>query len=156
LVLHGSDVGAEHQIELAGVREAFGRAAGRAGVAFDLVFAETLLAGPAIDERVAETGDVATGLPNAGGHQDGGVEADDVVTLAHHAAPPGVFNVALQLNADGAVVPGGAEAAVDLAAGKDEAAALGEGDERLHVDASRRIGGHDRSLRRCPVTLSAA
>ena len=54
--------------------------------------------------------------------------------------PPLALDVLLELNAEGAVVPGGAVAAVDLARWIDEASPLAQADER--VDA---IGGHGKS-----------
>ena len=67
-------------------------------------------------------------------HENGGVEGDGVVAELEHGAPPGIFDVALELGAEGAVVPGGVEAAVDFAALEEEAAALGEGEELVHGD----------------------
>ena len=97
-----------------------------------VVRAEPLLAVPAVDERVGEAGDVAARLPHLGRHEDRGVEADDVVAQLDHRAPPGVPDVALQLDAERAVVPGRAEPAVDLARLEHEAPALGEGRDGLH------------------------
>ena len=68
----------------------------------------------------------------AGRRQDGGVEADHVVAQLHHRAPPGVLDVAQQQHADGPVVVGGAEAAVDLGRREHEAAALRQVDDLLH------------------------
>ena len=126
-ILHGADVGLEHEVELARRGHRAGcAAAGAEAVAGELILAEALLALPAIDERVGEVLEVAAGLPHLRRHEDGGIEAHDVGALAHHGAPPLLLDVALQLDAHGAVVPGGGEAAVDLAAGEHEAAPLGQ------------------------------
>ena len=104
----------------------------RAGLG-QLVGAEALLAVAAVDQRIGEGGDVAARLPHLRRHEDGGVETDDVVAQLHHGPPPGVLDVALEEHAERPVVPGGAEAAVDLARGEDEAASLGEVDDAVHL-----------------------
>jgi hypothetical protein len=60
---------------------------------------EALVAGLALGERVGERLDVAGGRPNVAGQDHGGVEADDVVTLLHHGAPPLPADVLLKLHA---------------------------------------------------------
>ena len=153
-VLDGTHEGLEHQVELSRLGElAVGVLAGllgrlpRAGGVSELVGAEARLAGLAVDQRVGEAGDVAGGLPDAGVHQDGGVEALDVVALAHHRIPPALLDVVLQLDAERAVVPDGAGASVDLGGLEDEAPALGEADEGVEdVGAGR--GGHTGKLTR--------
>ncbi len=97
-----------------------------------LVGAEAALAGLAVDHRVGEGVDVAAGLPDAGVHDDGGVQAHHVVPLLDDGAPPGLLDVVLELHAQGPVVPEAADAAVDLAALKDEPPALAQGDEGVH------------------------
>src|SRR5205823_6191375 len=67
----------------------------------------------------------------------GGVQAHDVVARAHHRLPPLPADVLLELDAERAVVPRRAGAAVDLAAGVHESPALGEAD-----DGVDEIGGH--------------
>src|SRR5581483_5269763 len=119
VVFDGSDVGLEHEVAGPGGGEAvFGAAVGAGARGWEVVGAEALLAVAAVDEGVGEGGDVAAGFPDLGGHEDGGVEADDVVALLDHGAPPGVLDVAFEEDADGPVVPGGAEPAVDLAGGE--------------------------------------
>ena len=44
------------------------------------------------------------------------------------------FYVALELSSEGAVVPGGVDAAVDFAALEEEATSFGEGEEFIHCD----------------------
>src|SRR5581483_4555799 len=111
----------EHEVELTCLGEL---AAALAGVLVGLlgtedlrevVGAEARLALLAVYERVAEAGDVARRLPHARVHQDRAVEPDDVAARPDHLAPPRVLDVALELDADRAVVPAAREAAVDLA-----------------------------------------
>ena len=103
-------------------------ASGVPGHALDLgiVGAKALLAVLAVDERIGEAGDVAARLPDPRVHQDRGVEPLDVVARAHHRVPPALLDVLLELDAERAVVPHGAGAAVDLRRLEDEAAALAE------------------------------
>src|SRR6476659_234323 len=70
--------------------------------------------------------------------KDRRVEGDDVVAVLQHRPPPLGFDVVLQQHAVVAVVVGGADAAVDLGGGEDEAAPLAEGDDLLHRDVHRR------------------
>ena len=131
-VFDGAHEGLEHEVELSRVGE-FALAVG-AGLGVDVVGAESLMAGAALDEGVGEVAEVSAGLPGGGMHEDGGVEGNGVVAELEHGAPPGIFDVALELGAEGAVVPGGVEAAVDFAALEEEAAAFGEGEELVHGD----------------------
>ena len=140
-VLHRADVGLEHQVELAGLGQlAVGAVAGvlrrllRAGRVLEVVGAEALAAGPAVDHRVAEAAEVAGGLPDLRVLEDRRVEGDDVVALGQHRAPPLVLDVVLEQHAVVAVVVGGAESAVDLGGGENEAPALGQGDDFVHRD----------------------
>ena len=75
---------------------------------------------------------MARGRPHGGRAEDGGVEADDVVAQLHHGAPPGVLDVAQHVDPERAVVVGGAEAAVDLGRGEDEAAGAAQPHHLLH------------------------
>ena len=74
----------------------------------------------------------------AGGDEDGGVEADDVVAQLHHRPPPRVLHVAQQQDAERAVVVGRAEAAVDLGRREHEAAPLAQVDDLVEQG---RVGG---------------
>ena len=150
VVLDGSDVRLEHEVEGARLGEVLG-AAGGAGDALgqlpvlavgdqlpplllaELVGAVALLAVLAVDHGVGEAAEVAGGLPDARVHDDRGVEADDVLTAVDGEAPPGVADVALELGAHRAVVPEAVDAAVDFGAGEDEAAALAQRDDGFEV-----------------------
>src|SRR5262249_17582165 len=105
--------------------------------ASDVVGAEALFALAAVDQRVGETGQVTGGLPHPGVHEDRAIDADDIIARLHHIAPPGVLDVALQLDADRTVIPAARQAAVDLAGLEGEPAALGQVHDLLH-----RHGGH--------------
>ena len=130
-------------------------AAARAGVrVVELVEPEPLLALLAVDERVGEVRQVAGRLPHRRRAEDRRVEADDVVAQLHHRPPPGVLHVAEHQHAEGPVVVGGPEAAVDLGAREHEAAALAQVDDLVEQRRIRR-GRHGRRLpvaSRRPIT----
>ena len=159
-ILGDALVGLEHQVELPDVGEVVPAAAGAGDFLFpdeghqvllghglhvhvqvilldialhQLVGPVPHLAGLAVDKGVVEGGDVAGGRPDLGIHEDGGVEADVVGVLLDEFFPPGPLDVVFQLHAQGAVVPAVGEAAVNLAAGEDEAPALAEGDDFFHA-----------------------
>ena len=98
----------------------------------ELVGAEALLALLAVHQGVGEAAQMAGGHPGLGIHQDGGVEADVVGVLLDEFLPPGALDVVLELHAQGAVVPGVGQAAVDLGAGENEAAALAQRNDLIH------------------------
>ena len=135
-VFNGAHESLEHEVELAGVGE-FALAVG-AFIGIEVVGAESLMADAAFYEGVGEAAEMAAGLPGGGVHEDGGVESNGVVAVLEDGTPPGVLDVSLELGAEGAVVPGGVEAAVDFAALEEEAASLGEGEEFFHGDG---LGG---------------
>ncbi len=83
VVLHRTDVGLEHQVEVAGLGERVLHAAVRARARLrQLVRPEPLLAVLAVHQGVREGLQVAAGLPDLGGHQDRRIEAHDVVAVA--------------------------------------------------------------------------
>ena len=98
----------------------------------DLVGAEALMTLTAVHQRIGESTEVAGGNPGLRIHQDGGVQTDVVAVLLDELLPPGPLDVVLQLHAERTVVPGVGEAAVDLAAGKDETAVFAEGNDLVH------------------------
>jgi len=77
---------------------------------------------------------VAARLPHPGVHQDRSLEADDVPAQADHVPPPEMPDVPPHLDAERTIVPRRPEATVDLARLEDEAPALAQGDEGVHVD----------------------
>ena len=162
LVLHRAHVAGEHQVEAArrrerlavvGTDEAEARGHGlvaeiRLGEILgsgQLVEAVAAVAFGALDQGVAERAHVTRRDPHLGVHEDAGIQPHDVVAILDHGPPPGALDVVLELHAQGPVVPHGVDAAVDLGRGEDEAAALGQRDDRLEVgDGGRdgvRIGG---------------
>ena len=104
-----------------------------AGGAFgnQLVGAVTALAGTAVQQRVGEAGHMAGGDPDLGIHQDGGVQAHIIGAFLDKLLHPGLLDVVLELNAQGAVVPAVGQAAVDLAAGVDKPAVFAEVDDHV-------------------------
>jgi hypothetical protein len=97
-----------------------------------VVLAEAVVAAGALDERVGEAGDVPGRLPHERRHDDGGLEAHDIVAELDHAAPPGGADVPAELDPEGAVVPRRAQSPVDLAGLEGDAPALGQGGDGLH------------------------
>ena len=153
-VLHRADRGLEHEVELARLgqvalrrlaRELGGLApAWRLG---EMVGAEALLAGAAVDQRVREPGEVARGLPRARVLDDRRVERDDVVALLDHRLPPCADDVVLEQHAVVPVVVRVGDPAVDVRGGEDEAAALAQRHDLVH---GYDVFGHEaRHSRRC-------
>ena len=137
--LHRPGVGLEHEVELAGLGEGAVLAAARAGVrVVELVEPEPLLA-----VRQSTSGSVKfarwpDASHTAGGLRIDGVEADDVVAQLHHRPPPRVLHVAQHQHAEGPVVVGGPEAAVDLGGREHEAAPLAQVDDLVEQRRIRR------------------
>jgi len=98
----------------------------------EMVGAEPQLARAAVDERVAEAGEMARRLPYARVEDDRRVERDDVVPLLHHRVEPGRADVVLHQHAVVAVVVRRAETAVDLGRREDEAASAAQRDDLVH------------------------
>ena len=121
----------EHQVEVAGVGE-FAAAIGAFALR-ELVFAPAAVALAAVHKRVGEAIHVAAGAPDVGVHQNGRIQPDHIVALPYERAPPGVFDVALELHPEGAVVPSAGNAAVDFAALEYEPTPLGKGSERVQI-----------------------
>src|SRR5438105_3688847 len=141
-VLDRSDEGLEHKIELPRVRE-LALAAVRTGHAREVellgaprgreLFAlreiiepEPLAAVAALDQRVGEILHVPRRFPHTRVHEDRAVQANDVFSELDHRPPPGVLDVALELDAERTEVPRRARAPIDLARRKHEAAPLRE------------------------------
>ena len=84
-----------------------------------------------VDERVVEGAHVTGGLPDAGVHEDGRVDAHDVLVQAGHRLPPVILDVVLELDTHLAVIIHGGEAVVDFAGGENEAVLLAVGYQHL-------------------------
>ena len=67
-----------------------------------------------VDQRVVKGTHVAGSLPNAGVHEDGGIDPDDVLVQACHRLPPVIFDVVFELNAHLSVVIYGGQSVVNL------------------------------------------
>ena len=98
-----------------------------------MIGTEAALAGFAIDHGITEGVDVAGGLPDGGGHDDGGLKTDNVITPAGHGLPPEFLDVALELGAEGAVIPEAVDAAVNLGGLKNKAAAFAQRHDLFHL-----------------------
>src|SRR6185369_17172191 len=157
VALHRAEVGLHQAVEhlrlgegalVAAVRAVdLGQRCGRAAVLvlerlFQMIRTESLVAGLALGQRVDEFGDVAGRLPDLAGQDDRGVQADDVVALLDHRAPPLSADVLLELDAERTVVPRRSSAAIDLAGREDEATPLGEADNGINT-----VDGHSGHLR---------
>ena len=100
----------------------------------ELIGAEPSLASLAVDHRIAESANVPGGLPHPRVHDDRTIDADHLDLFAigadgrveDHVAPPGVFDVAFEFDAEGAVIPEAVEAPVDLAGGIHESPAFAQ------------------------------
>src|SRR6187455_3388185 len=89
-----------------------------------------------VNHRIAEAADVAARLPNFRVHEQRAVEAyhaerlrralrrRGLVVVRDHVVPPSLLQVALELDAQRAVVPRTVQTAVDLARREDEAPSL--------------------------------
>ena len=118
ILFDGTDVGLEHEVESARLGEhaliATRRAlSGAALLVAEQILAETGLAAAAIHQRIGEVVDVSGGLPDTRVHQDAGVEALNVLAIGH-STPPGLLDIAQQLDPERPVIPAAIEAAVDL------------------------------------------
>ena len=96
-----------------------------------LIGAVAALTGTAVQQGIGEAGHVAGRHPSLGVHQDSGIQADVIRAFLHEFLQPGLFDVVLELNAQGAVVPAVGQAAVDLAAGVDETAVFAQVDNHV-------------------------
>ena len=76
---------------------------------------------------------MSAGLPDGSTHKDRAVHADDIVAELGHGPPPVGFEVSFQLGAEGAVIPGSVEAAVNLGGLENEASALAKGHNFFHT-----------------------
>ena len=97
-VLCRADMGLEHQVELPRLSQILAAAIRtllHALLLDNLIGAQSRLASPAIDHRIAESLFVTARFPDRAVHQDRAVHADDIVALMHHDAPPVIFQVAL-------------------------------------------------------------
>jgi hypothetical protein len=97
-----------------------------------VIGAKAAFAGFAIHEWIGERRDVARRFPYFGVHQNGSLDADDVVALLHHRAPPLVLHVALEFNAERAPIVARGETSVNLRRLKHKAAPLAQRHDIFH------------------------
>ena len=98
----------------------------------DLICAESLVALAAVHKGIREARKVSRSDPGLGIHENSRVETDIVLILLNEFLPPSLLYIVLELNAEGAVVPGVGKAAVDLGAGENEAAVLAQSHDLVH------------------------
>ena len=84
-----------------------------------------------VDKRVVEGTHVAGSLPNAGVHEDGGVNAHDILVQTGHGLPPIVLDVVFELHAHLAIIINGSQTIVDFAGGENESVLLAVGYQHL-------------------------
>ena len=80
----------------------------------------------AVHQRIGEVAHVAGGDPGGGVHENGGIQTHIVVRFLDEFLHPCLLHVVLEFYAQGAVVPGVGQAAVDFGAGIDVASVLAE------------------------------
>ena len=138
-VFYGADVGFEHKVELARLGELTSAGSDQfagllgAGGGGELIGAKAALAGFAIDHWVSEGGFVSAGLPDGSTHEDRTVHADDIVAELGHGPPPVGFEVAFEFGAEGTVIPGSVETAINLGGLENEPSALAKGHNLFHT-----------------------
>ena len=93
-------------------------------VLYQHVCAVALLRVAVVDERVVESVHVSACLPYRWVHENGGVDAHDVLVQQHHALPPILLDVVLQFHTVLSVVVNGSQSIIDLAAWEYEAILL--------------------------------
>ncbi len=76
---------------------------------------------------------MSAGLPDGSTHEDRTVHADDIVAELGHGPPPVSFEVTLEFGAEGTVIPGSVEAAVNLGGLENEASAFAKGYNFFHT-----------------------
>ena len=138
-VFHRPDRRAHHQIEVARLgKRVFAAAVGALRAILEMVGAKAMLTDLAVDHHVVKGIDVPRCLPYERMHDDGRIEGNDVVAQLDGVAPPGALDVLLEHGPQRPVIPEPVDSAVDLAGLKDETAALGEGGDLFHRDATSR------------------
>ncbi|VBB40800.1 putative Predicted transcriptional regulator [uncultured Spirochaetota bacterium] len=136
-VVHGTYVGLEHEVELAGIGQlaaAIGTFFARQLVLVDLVGPESGFAFLAIHQGVGEVLHVPRGFPDPGMHEDSRVQAHYVVVELGHFLPPKPRYAVFELDSHRSVVPGPCLASVDFRRLKDKSPSLGQRDDFFHAE----------------------
>ena len=82
-------------------------------------------------QRVVEGIHMSAGLPGRRVHEDGCVDAHDILVQQHHGLPPVLFDIILQFHAVLPIVVHCAQSVVDVTAGEYEAILLAVGNYLL-------------------------
>src|SRR5215813_13996282 len=77
-------------------------------------------------KRIRKACEMPARLPYLGVHGDGGIEPDHIISEMNIVAPPETLHIVLELNAQWAVVPRGAQSPVNFARLKNESSPLGQ------------------------------
>ena len=85
------------------------------------VSAVTLLAVAVVNQGIVEGINVSACLPSGGMHEDSSINTHDILVQKHHALPPILLDVVLQLNTVLAVVIHCAQTVVNVTAGENKA-----------------------------------
>ncbi len=80
-----------------------------------------------VNQRVVEGVHMSRCLPDAWVHEDGGVDADNVLMILYHGTPPILLDVVFQFRTQLTIVVYGGQAVVYLAGREYEAVFLGVG-----------------------------
>src|SRR3989344_4532402 len=83
-------------------------------------------------KRVGKSRHVAARLPRLRVHHDGRIESAHIVAVLDKHPPPELLYIVLELDAERSVVPKTGKSSVNLRAGVDEAASLGERNYLFH------------------------
>ena len=121
----------KHQIECTRFGECATLHFLRAITGLKLIFAESTVADRAINERITEVCQVATGFKHLGRSKDGCVNEHNIVSLLNHAAHPGVLDIAQHQRTKRTVVIRRTESAINFGTWIDKTTALAEVDYLL-------------------------
>jgi hypothetical protein len=124
VVLDRTDARFEQHIELARLGHRAALPAVRAGIAFELIRAKTMMAILALDQRIGKRVHVTAGLPDAWIHDYRCIYADNIVAVLHHSFPPGALDIVFQFDTERSIIPKTADSAIDLRRLKNESAPL--------------------------------
>src|SRR6185369_2251116 len=132
VICNRAQFGLQHGVD----RPRFGpvaRATGRTLVVDNLVGSKAAFALAAIDQPIIKRRLVTRVLPDKTIENDRRVDALDVVTFVDEPAPPGLFDVIAELDAEWAIVPGAAEAAINFGRRENKTSPLGERNNGIDV-----------------------
>ncbi len=131
-------MGRKHHVELADGTPIFFAANGAFGVGGeeffssngfvdaigDFVGAEAGFTFFALHEWVSKGSGMTRSFPSLGVHQDGGVDAVNIVAIFNEKFPPFIHDFLFKGDAKGTVIPGAGKTAINVGAGENETTAL--------------------------------